>query len=256
MLFDSHCHLDDERLLPGLPELIRAAQAVGITGFVVPGVAPAGWPRIERLAASSPAVLPAFGLHPMHANLATDTTLSELRRRSSQAAAIGEIGLDYLLEAPDPALQREVFRKQLRIAVEARRPVLLHCRKAFPDLLAILAEEGVERCGGVMHAFSGSVEIARDCLRLGLHISLAGSVTYQNAVKPVEVAAALPLERLLLETDAPDLAPEPYRGSINSPLNLRIIAERVATIRGIPLEELARHTTANAQRLFKPASPL
>jgi TatD DNase family protein len=251
MLFDSHCHLDDQRLFPELPALIVSAQAAGVTRFLVPGVSPGGWPGIRKLAASFPMILPAFGVHPMHADLASAEALSELRRLASRAAAIGEIGLDYALQAPPPTLQKEVFRAQLRIAVEARLPVLIHCRKAFPDLLAILAQEGIERSGGVMHAFSGSVEIARQCLRLGLHVSLAGSVTYGNAVRPVAVAKALPPERLLLESDAPDLAPEPHRGAINLPRYLRITAERVADIRGIPVEELARVTTANACRLFK-----
>lgn len=253
MLFDSHCHLDDQRLLRDLPALILSAQAAGVTRFLVPGVAPGGWPGIGKLAASFPMILPAFGVHPMHADLASAEALSELRRLAGRAAAVGEIGLDYTLQAPDRTLQQEVFRAQLRIAVEAGLPVLIHCRKAFPDLLAILAEEGIERSGGVMHAFSGSVENARHCLRLGLHISLAGSVTYLNAVRPVAVAAALPVERLLLETDAPDLAPEPHRAGINLPSYLRITAERVAAIRGIPVEELARVTTANACRLFKGA---
>lgn len=251
MLFDSHCHLDDDRLLPQLPALISSAQAAGVTRFLVPGVAPGGWPGIQKLAASFPMILPAFGVHPMHADLASAEALSELRRLTGRAAALGEIGLDYTLDLPDPALQKELFRAQLRIAVEAGLPVLIHCRKAFPDLLGILAEVGIERCGGVMHAFSGSVEIARECLRLGLHISLAGSVTYLNAVRPVAVAKALPAERLLLETDAPDLAPEPHRAGVNLPRYLRITAERVAAIRGIPVEELARLTTANACRLFK-----
>jgi TatD DNase family protein len=250
MLFDSHCHLDDDRLLPELPASISAAEAAGITRFLVPGVAPSGWPGIEKLAASFPNILPAFGVHPMYADLATAQALSELRRLSRHAAAVGEIGLDYMPDAPDPALQREAFRAQLRIAAEAGLPVLIHCRKAFPDLLVILAEEGVAKYGGGMHAFSGSVEIARECLRLGLHISLAGSVTYSNAVRPVAVAAAVPPERLLLESDAPDLAPEPHRGRVNLPRYLRITAERVAAIRGIPVEELERTTTANACRLF------
>jgi TatD DNase family protein len=251
MLFDSHCHLDDPRLRPQLPAILAEAEAAGVTGFLVPGVAPDGWPGIAGLADEFPHILPAFGVHPMHADLVSGDTVSELRRRCRHAVAIGEIGLDYLIDYPAPKLQREAFRAQLRVAAEFGLPVLIHCRKGFPDLLEILAQERVERVGGVLHAFSGSPEIARECLRLGLHISLAGSVTYQNAVRPVAVAASLPLERLLLESDAPDLAPEPHRGGINLPKYLAATAERVAAIRGIALPELARATTQNASRLFR-----
>ena len=250
MFFDTHCHLDDPRLSRLLPGLLSQAEAAGVTGFLVPGLHPAGWPGISGLARFSPRILPAFGIHPRHAELATPATLSELRRLSRGAAAIGEIGLDYALAAPCRELQKLAFRAQLRIAAEAALPVLLHCRKAFADLLTILSEEGIARNGGVMHAFSGSPETARECLGLGLHISLAGTITYQNAVRPPQVAATVPLERLLLETDAPDLAPEPHRGGVNLPAYLALTARRVAQIRGTTLEELARATTANAERLF------
>jgi len=251
MFFDSHCHLDDPRLLPRLPELLRDAQAAGVSGFLVPGVVPGGWGGIEELCRTFPRALPAFGVHPMHAHLCTPDAVSELRRLSRRARAIGEIGLDYALATPCRELQKSSFRTQLRIAAEAGLPVLIHCRQAFGDLLDILEEERVGRFGGVMHAFSGSPETARDCIRLGLHVSLAGTVTYHNAVRPPLVAAAVPLERLLLETDAPDLAPEPYRGAVNLPAYLVRTAQRVAAIRGIPVEELARVTTANAAALFR-----
>jgi TatD DNase family protein len=251
MLFDSHCHLDHPLLSPELPGLIAAAEAAGVTGFLVPGVAPDGWPGIASLARQFPRVVPAFGVHPMHASLLTSAVLSELQCLSHVAVAIGEIGLDYGPGAPSRELQQRAFRAQLRLAVAAGLPVLVHCRKAFRDLLAILKEEGVERVGGVMHAFSGSPETARDCVRLGLHISLAGCVTYQNAVRPLAVAAWTPLERLLLETDAPDLAPEPHRGGVNLPGYLLATAARVAAIRGTSLEELARATRGNALRLFR-----
>lgn len=248
MLFDSHCHLDDPRLFPYLERLLPEAEAAGVTGFLVPGVAPQGWDRIRTLAATYPQVYPAYGVHPMHAELLTPQAVSDLCQLATGASAIGEIGLDYLIPSPSRQVQQQAFRAQLRIAGEARLPVLLHCRKAFEDLLAILREEGV--CGGVMHAFSGSVDSARSCLRLGLHISLAGSVTYANARRPLAVAACIPLERLLLETDAPDLAPEPHRGSVNLPSYLLETATRVAQIKGLPLDELARATTGNAARLF------
>jgi TatD DNase family protein len=187
----------------------------------------------------------------MHAALLTPEVESKLRQLSSSARAIGEIGLDYALIVHDRKLQQTALHRQLSIAAEAGLPVLIHCRNAFADLIAILKEHRVDRFGGVMHAFSGSPEVARECIRIGLHISLAGTVTYANAVRPPAVAATVPLERLLLETDAPDLAPEPYRGTQNVPAYLLETARRIATIKGVSLEELAHVTTANAFRLFR-----
>ncbi|WP_129125190.1 TatD family hydrolase [Geomonas oryzae] len=251
MFFDSHCHLDDPQLRPRLDTLIPEAEHAGVTAFLVPGVAPEGWPDIEAVALRYRQALPAYGVHPMHADRLTPATLSELRRYAQCATAIGEIGLDYLLPSPSREVQQEAFRAQLEIAREAGLPVLLHCRRAFDDLIAIIREAGIHAFGGVMHSFSGSPETARTCLRLGLHISLSGTVTYLNARRPVDVAAAVPLERLLLETDAPDLPPEPFRGEVNVPAHLLATALRVAQIRDIPVEELARITSDNARRLFK-----
>lgn len=254
--FDSHCHLDAPELRRLLPGILDDAKAAGVGGFLVPGVSPDGWEALDAVCREYPCALPAFGVHPMHADLLTPAVLSELRRLSSRAAAIGEIGLDYLVNMPTREVQISALRAQLRVALEARLPVLIHCRKGFNDLLAIVREEGAGSLTGVMHAFSGSPETAAECLRLGLHISLAGSVTYANAVRPVAVAASVPLERLLLETDAPDLAPEPYRGQVNLPSHLLSTARRVAELRGISLEELGRATTENATRLFRLAPEL
>jgi TatD DNase family protein len=256
MFFDSHCHLDHPKLLPRLPALLSDAKAAGVDQFLIPGVHPDGWHGIADLSRRFPCALPAFGLHPMHADLLTPQLLSQLRRLTGSACAIGEIGLDYAIDSPGRDLQKVAFRAQLDIAAEGGLPVLIHCRQAFGDLLAILKEAEVGRFGGVMHAFSGSVESARDCVRLGLHISLAGSVTYQNAQRPPAVAAWVPAERLLLETDAPDLAPEPFRGALNLPAYLVTTASRVAAIRGVPLEELGQLTTENARRLFRLAPGL
>jgi TatD DNase family protein len=247
MFFDSHCHLDDPRFRPLIPQIIDEAKASGIAAFIVPGVAPAGWQGILSLSQSCPCAIPAFGVHPAHAGLVTPAVLSELRRLSQFAVAIGEIGLDYAISAPSREVQQAAFRAQLQLAAEARLPVLIHCRKAFGDLVEILKEHPVT---GVMHAFSGSPEMARECLRLGLYISLAGPVTYANAVRPLAVAKTVPLDRLLLETDAPDLAPEPHRGAINRPCYLLATAEKVAAIRGISIEEVASVTSENVCRLF------
>jgi TatD DNase family protein len=250
MFFDSHCHLDHPLLSPDLPRLLAAARLAGVTGFLVPGVAASGWQQIAALTQRFPTVRAAFGTHPLHADLLTPPALDELERLAPVAAAIGEIGLDYLATGPTREVQRAAFRAQLKIAVAAGLPVLLHCRKACADLLAIFDEEGGQRTGGVMHAFSGSADQAAECLRRGLYIGVAGPVTWPGARRPLEVVAAVPLERLLLETDAPDLAPHPHRGTPNLPEYLVETARAVARIKGVTLEQLAGATSANAARLF------
>ena len=224
MLFDSHCHLDDSRLLPHLGALVAQAQAAGVAGFLVPGVTPEGWQAITAISGALPQIFPAFGVHPLHAHLLTSQALTELRHLCRHASAIGEIGLDYSPAAPARQTQKDAFRAQLKLAAEKKLPVLIHCRKAFGDLLEILQEVNLEQFG---------------------------SVTYENARRPLAVAAQVPAERLLLETDAPDMAPEPHRGEVNLPSYLLATAHRVAQIRGVTLEELAQATTANARRLFR-----
>lgn len=248
---DTHCHLDHPALLSRLDEVTARARAAGVDRFIVPGVDPEGWEGIARLANGTPGVYPAFGLHPMLACRYSENLMEDLARFAGQAIAIGEIGLDYALADVPRELQTEVFRGQLRLAVSLGLPVLIHCRRAFDDLVRIAREENVCKVGGVMHAFSGSLEIARLCVGEGLLISLAGTVTYRNAVKGPRVALQLPLDHLLLETDSPDMAPEPYRGSVNEPAYLVATARAVADVRGVAVEEVARVTTANAERLFR-----
>ena len=250
MLVDTHCHLNDSLLSSRLNEVICESRRVGVTRFVVPGVHPSGWADIAVLARDVPGVFPCFGLHPQHADIFSEQTGAMLEEMLPQGVAVGEIGLDYLLKVPRE-VQLTAFREQLRLSVSLDLPVVLHCRKAFNDLLTILKEEQISNVGGVMHAFSGSPEVARECLRLGLYISIAGAVTYCNAVRPPEVVRMVPLDRLLLETDAPDMAPEPYRGKINEPAFLLETARKVAALKGMSLSDVADQTTANAECLFR-----
>ncbi|RNC72289.1 MAG: TatD family deoxyribonuclease [Desulfuromonadales bacterium] len=251
MLIDTHCHLDDSSLRPRLEKVIAAARDAGVDRFIVPGVAPEGWDGIAALAVDRPTIFPAFGIHPMASDRADDRALARLATLARGAVAIGEIGLDYLVPSPSRAVQQVAFREQLRIAVSAGIPALIHCRKAFQDILRILREEGVGRIGGIMHAFSGSVETARECIGLGLLISVSGTVTYHNAVRPVAVAREIPMGSLVLETDAPDMTPEPLRGTPNEPAFMIETARRLAELKGVPLEEVARETTKNAHHLLR-----
>ncbi|HTP67119.1 MAG TPA: TatD family hydrolase [Geobacteraceae bacterium] len=250
MFIDTHCHLDDPSLSGRLPEVIGNARLARVNRFVVPGVAPAEWGKIATLASGGDGIYSAFGVHPMHAAAYGEEVLQELARHAGGAVAIGEIGLDYMLAEVPRELQMKAFQGQLQLAAEMELPVLIHCRKAFQDLLRIMREERADKVGGIMHAFSGSIETARECISLGFAISVAGPVTYQNAVRPLELVRNIPLEHLVLETDAPDMPPEPFRGTVNEPAYLVETAKTVAGIKGITMDELADITTANAERIF------
>ena len=250
MFVDTHCHLDSPSLLARLDDVLASAGASGVRKIICPGVGPDGWETIAGLAKSRKGVFAAFGLHPMLAGFYRQELAERLADYSGHAVAIGEIGLDYALPHVSRDQQRIAFRNQLRVAVDVGLPVLVHCRRAFADALMIMKEENVRRVGGVMHAFSGSYEIAVECIRLGLSISVSGTVTYRNAVKRVEVVGKLPLEHMLLETDAPDMTPEPHRGRDNEPAYLVEVARKVAEIRGMDVQQLGEVTTRNAERLF------
>lgn len=229
--------------------MLQEAGAAGVQGFVVPGVHPDGWPGITAVAAENPQIFPAYGIHPMHAGCVNDQVLGQLVELAAQGVAIGETGLDpaYTVSLE---LQELAFREQLRIAVSCGLPVLVHCRRAFQRVVKILREERVDQVGGVMHAFSGSVEMAREFIRLGFAISISGTVTWNNAVKPLRIARELPLEHLVLETDSPDMTPERYRGRFNRPAWLTETALRVAEVRGVSLEDVARITSDNVRRIL------
>lgn len=249
-LFDSHCHLDLEPLRSGLPKFLQEAADAGVQGFVVPGVHPDGWPGMAAVAAEYSQVLPAFGIHPMHAETMNDQTVGRLQELAVRGVAIGETGIDPAYTA-SLEQQERAFREQIRLAVACDLPLLIHCRKVFQRLLAIMREEGADRVGGVMHAYSGSVEMAPDFIRLGFAISISGTVTWDNAVKPLLIAREVPLEHLLLETDAPDMTPQRYRGWFNRPAWIGETAQQVAAVRGISLAEVGRVTTGTARRIFK-----
>lgn len=248
MFIDTHCHLDLPPLYDNLPQVLHKARAAGVDRFLVPGVAPEGWTTIRSMAEADSSILPAFGIHPMLTHLADTVTLRRLDSQLDDAVAVGEIGLDYTVGEPSRDVQQLLFRTQLRMAVEHRLPVLIHCRRAFADLLRIMGEEQAGKVGGLMHGYSGSPEVARECIKHGFYISVCGTVTYANAVRPLRVVREIPLERLVLETDAPDISPEPFRGSANEPANILQSARVVASIKGIPLSEVATATTANAMK--------
>jgi TatD DNase family protein len=249
-LFDTHVHLDAPPLVDD-PGVIEAARRVGVGKFLVPGVSSDGWEGLLRLAGSN-GIRVAPGMHPQFAHEWGEGAAARLRGLTGHpaVAAIGEIGLDALIDTPRGEQER-AFRGQLRIAAEAGLPVLIHCRKATERLMEILRGEDAEQVGGIFHAFSGSLETALAAIRCGFAIGFCGTLTYPNARRAPSVLKGIPPEWIVLETDAPDLAPHPYRGKDNHPAYLPLIAAKVAEIRGWSREEAARITTDNAMRVLK-----
>jgi TatD DNase family protein len=248
-LIDTHCHLDCEPLRSRLTQVLASARRAGVTGCVVPGVHPADWGRMAAIAGEHAGVYCSFGIHPMHAALADDASLVRLAEIAGAGVAIGEIGLDPAYQA-SLEVQEQAFRKQLRLAVALGLPVLVHCRRAFQRTLSVLREEKAALVGGIMHAFSGSPEMAREFIRLGFFISLSGTVTWKGAVRPVRLAREIPLESLVLETDAPDMTPQAMRGRPNEPAWLTETLRTVAEIRGMPPTEVASAALGNTRRIL------
>ncbi|APG29084.1 hypothetical protein A7E78_08955 [Syntrophotalea acetylenivorans] len=251
--FDTHVHLDrlPDELDPATE--IGCAQRKGIGRFLLPGIEPQNWPGLLEIATTLPGCLTAPGVHPLAAHLWNDDIASQLRTLVDrpQVVAIGEIGLDGHLEHPVAEIQEQALRGQLRLARQAGLPVLLHCRKANGRLLDILRQEQAADYGGIWHAFSGSQETALAAIKLNFAIAFGGPLTWPDARRGPEVLKALPAEWIVLESDAPDLAPHPHRGETNRPSYLSLVAERVANLRGWSLAETASITTANACRVLR-----
>ena len=208
-------------------------------------------PSVLQLAADHPNIYASVGVHPDYEDTPEPSieTLTELSRRD-KVVAIGETGLDYFRVTGDLEWQRTRFRTHIRAARECGKPLVIHTRSAAADTLAIMREERAGEAGGVMHCFTESWEVARGALDLGFHISFSGIVTFKNAQEIKDVARRVPLDRMLIETDSPYLAPVPFRGKLNEPAYVRYVAEEIAHLRDIPLEEVAAATSANFFRLF------
>lgn len=251
MLVDSHCHLDFPDLAENLPQLLDLMQQNGVGHAVCIGVALEDLPRIIAIAEAHSNVFASVGVHPENTGV-REATVDELVRLAQhpKVIAIGETGLDYYWHKDAPEWQRERFRVHIRAAIETGKPLVIHNRDATADTLRLLKEEGAERVGGIMHCFTENWETAEAALALGFHISLSGIVTFKNAHAVKDVARRVPLDRLLVETDAPYLAPVPYRGKTNQPAYVKYVAEEIARLREVPVADIAAATTANFFRLF------
>lgn len=251
-LIDTHAHLNDEAFAPDeVRAVVERAQAVGVEQIIVPGYDLASSRRAVELAETFPHLYAAIGVHPHQAAEVPPRYLSELRAlaRGSKVVALGEMGLDYHYTFSPRETQLRVFQEQLELAGELALPVIIHDREAHADTVKLLLQRQPP-VGGVLHCYSGSLELAQQLLPLGLRFSFGGAVTFPNARRLLEVVQGLPAESLLLETDSPYLAPVPRRGRRNEPANLNLVAERVAGLRRWTREELALRTTANAKATF------
>ncbi|MFL6561036.1 MAG: TatD family hydrolase [Bacillus sp. (in: firmicutes)] len=252
MLFDTHAHLNDNQYNEDLEEVIKRAECEGVTNMVVVGFDRPTIQRAMELAERYEFIYACVGWHPVDAIDMTEEDLVWIEELTThpKVVAIGEMGLDYHWDKSPKDIQKEVFRKQIRLAKKVNLPIVIHNREATADIVEILKEEGAEEVGGIMHCFSGSPEVAKECVKMNFYISLGGPVTFKNAKKPKEVAAEIPLDKLLIETDCPYLAPHPYRGKRNEPSYVKLVAEQIAEIKGLTLEEVAEATTRNAKKLF------
>ena len=257
MLVDSHCHLDFPELQADFPAVLERMGAEGVTHALTISTTLETFPAVLRIACARPNLWCSAGVHPDERRDGREATLAELLAMAddSKVVAIGETGLDYYRVEGDTEWQRERFRTHIRAARACGKPLVIHTRESAEDTLRIMREEGAGEVGGVMHCFTETWDVARAALDLGFHISISGIVTFKNAATVKDVAKQVPLERLLVETDSPYLAPVPHRGKMNQPAFVRHVAEEVGRLRGIGLDLVASATTRNFFALFKGARP-
>lgn len=257
LLVDSHCHLDFPELAANIPQLLARMAEYGVGWALIAGVTLERLPAVLDLARHHENLFAAVGVHPDTQDSAEpDEGMLVRLANEPGVVAIGETGLDYYRLEGDLEWQRCRFRVHIAAARRAGKPLIIHTRSAAADTLRVLREERGEEVGGVFHCFTEDIDTARQALDMGFHISFSGIVTFKNALAIKDVARFVPMERLLVETDAPYLAPVPHRGKTNEPAYVRHVAEEIARLRGIPCEELAVATTANFFRLFPQARPV
>ncbi|MBO1515112.1 TatD family hydrolase [Metabacillus bambusae] len=252
MLFDSHAHLNAIQYEEDIVEVIQRAKDEKVTHIVVVGFDRDTISKAMELTDQYDMIYAAVGWHPVDAIDMTDEDLNWIKQLAShpKVVAIGEMGLDYYWDKSPKDIQKEVFRKQIKLAKEVKLPIIIHNRDATEDVVRILQEENASEVGGIMHCFTGSLEVAKQCMDMNFYISFGGPVTFKNAKKPKEVVKEIPMDRLLIETDCPYLTPHPFRGKRNEPSYVKYVAEQIAELRGVTLEEVATKTSDNARKLF------
>ena len=257
MLVDSHCHINFPELANNM-DALRLSMAENMVDYALcVSVTLQDFPQVLKVAESYPNFFASVGVHPDYEDMPL-VTVDELVHLAQhpKVIAIGETGLDYFRLTGDLEWQRERFRTHIRAAVQAQRPLIIHTRSAAEDTLRIMQEEQVQQVGGVMHCFTETLDVAMRAIELGFYISFSGIVTFKNATALKEVAQHVPLDRMLVETDSPYLAPMPFRGKMNQPAYVKYVAEEIARLRNISVEEVAAATTSNFFQLFKAARPI
>lgn len=251
MFIDSHCHINFPELTKIFDEVLANMRQNEISHALCVSVNLEDFPQIQMLAEQYEHIYASVGVHPDHESDTepTQALLVQLAQHP-KVIAIGETGLDYFRLKGDLEWQRARFRTHIHAARECRKPLIVHTREAAQDTLRLMAEEGAAEIGGVMHCFTESLEVAQAAIEMNFYISFSGIVTFKNAILLKEVARHIPLERILIETDSPYLAPVPYRGKLNQPAYVKHVAEEIAKLRGISLLEVGRATTENFHRLF------
>ena len=256
MLIDTHCHLDAHEFADDREAVLVAARATGVAGIVVPAVAPENWEAVRECCRSYPECGPAYGIHPLYIDRAGENGVIQLRQWLQDEMvggfpplAVGEIGLDFFVPGFDAVRQQEVYIAQLKLARDLDLPVLLHVRRAIDQVLKGLRRVGVK--GGIAHAFNGSRQQADEFIRLGFKIGFGGAMTYPGSTRIRQLAATLPLEAIVLETDAPDIPPVWLAGQRNSPRELASIAQVLAELRSVSTEQISNATTANAKSVLR-----
>ncbi len=249
---DSHCHINFHELSENITGVLATMQQNEVLAALCVSVNLADFPQVLSLAEQYPHIYASVGVHPDYENV-EEPTVAQLvaLARHPKIIAIGETGLDYYRLTGDLDWQRERFRTHIRASRECGKPLIIHTRSAAEDTLRLMVEEGADQVGGVMHCFTENRAVAQAALDLGFYISFSGIVTFKNALQIKEVAKFVPLDRLLIETDSPYLAPVPYRGKLNQPAYVKHVAEEIALLRGVSVEEVARQTRANFNKLFQ-----
>jgi TatD DNase family protein len=253
-LFDSHCHLQDKRIAGRIDEIIARAKAAGVEHMLCCGTQEEDWVSVAKLAGKYEGIIPAFGLHPWFAAKRSEKWLEKLEKilMEMPKAAVGEIGLDHALEMRNDEEQAEVFIAQLQLARQLKRPVSIHCRRAWGDMMKILEQQCGLPHGGAIHSFSGTVDLIPKLEKLNVSLSFSGSITYDRNKRGREAAAAVSENYLLIETDSPDIPPLGVEQGRNEPENTLQIAESIGAIRNVNTDRIAQASTMNAVRIFKP----
>ena len=253
MLFDTHAHLNDDAYLEDLEETIARAKEAGVKLINIVGFDDKSIEKALKITAKYDFLYLTVGWHPVEAIDFTEEKYEMIKNialTNDKVVAIGEIGLDYHWDKSPKDVQKEVFKRQIQLAKEVNKPIVIHTRDAMADTIQILQEEKASEIGGIMHSFSGSVESMNIMLKENFYISLGGPVTFKNAKTPKEVAKACPLDKLLIETDCPYLTPTPYRGKRNEPAYVHYVAQEIADLKEMSYEQLTKQTFNNACTLF------